>query len=81
MEEKRYRVLVQLKTGVLDVQGKAIESTVSELGIQQLKDVRVGKVIEFTVQKDGSEEEQIQKLCNELLSNPVIENYTYEVIS
>ena len=82
----RYRVLVKLKTGVLDVQGKAIETSIADLGGSLIKDVRVGKVIEFgiddsTLKPDSTEEkEAIEKYCRELFSNPVIESFSWERI-
>lgn len=82
--DKRYRVLVKLKEGVLDVQGKAVESSIKELGGTPITSVRVGKVIEFSVAdsafKSGSneEKEQIESYCRDLFSNPVIESFTWE---
>jgi phosphoribosylformylglycinamidine synthase PurS subunit len=86
----RYRVLVKLKSGVLDVQGKAIESSIADLGADlggcPIKDVRVGKVIEFgiedpTLKVDSAEEKDlIEKYCRELFSNPVIESFSWERI-
>lgn len=84
MSSSRYRVIVKLKEGVLDVQGKAIESSVSELGIGSVGDVRVGRVVEFSLdgdqsgQTDDKIKEKIDKLCSELFSNPVIETYSWE---
>ncbi len=77
MSEK-YRVIVQLKSGVLDVQGKAIESSLGELGVDTVSDVRVGRVVEFSA---SSGDDEIKKLCDELFSNPVIEDYTIEKIA
>ena len=85
MSNEKYRVVVKLKEGVLDVQGKAIESSVSELGVDQICDVRVGRVIEFSFPEGSSlskeqSKEHIEKMCVELFSNPVIENYTWEQV-
>ena len=86
MEEAKYRVRVLLKEGVLDVQGKAIESSLPELGVSNISNVRVGKLIEFSMSRDSSgadDEEQaaVRRVCEELFSNPVIESYQVEEIS
>lgn len=70
---------VTLKEGVLDPQGKAIEGSLHTLGYQGIKDVRVGKLIEILVDDRENVDAQIEDMCNKLLANPVIENYTYEI--
>ena len=76
----RVRVLVRLKAGVLDVQGKAVEHGVAEMGMRDVTNVRVGKLIEFDI--DGATFDQakgrVEQLCQKLLANTIIE--TYEII-
>ncbi|MCI5065625.1 phosphoribosylformylglycinamidine synthase subunit PurS [bacterium] len=85
--QKKFRVHVLLKEGVLDVQGKAVESSLPELGVSTVSQVRVGKVIEFVVEDSpegstgGDQDELVKKLCEELFSNPVIENYSFEEVA
>ncbi|PSJ65613.1 phosphoribosylformylglycinamidine synthase subunit PurS [Kumtagia ephedrae] len=72
------RVTVTLKTGVLDPQGKAIEGALSTLGFSGVGQVRQGKV--FDVQLDGTDtakaEADLKAMCEKLLANTVIENYS-----
>ena len=75
------KVEVFLKTGVLDVQGKAIEGALHGLGFGGVSGVRVGKTIEFDV--DGADaakaEADVKAMCDRLLANTVIEGYRVEV--
>ena len=78
----RATVHVFLKPGVLDVQGKAVESALHGLGWPQVDGVRVGKTIEFDL-KDATDkvaaEAQVKDMCEKLLANTVIESYRIEV--
>ncbi|MEJ2123266.1 MAG: phosphoribosylformylglycinamidine synthase subunit PurS [Alphaproteobacteria bacterium] len=75
------RVTVTLKSGVLDPQGKAIAHAVAALGIPSVDDVRQGKLIEITLAEKDPERarELVERMCQELLANTVIENYHYEL--
>ena len=75
------RVTVTLKNGVLDPQGKAIANALGALGIQGVQGVRQGKFIEVELdEKDpASARAALERMCKELLANPVIENYRYEL--
>jgi len=73
----KVRVLVSLKNGVLDPQGKAIEHALGSLGFEGVGDVRVGKTIDLEL-ADGSSDEDIDAMCRKLLANTVIENYRVE---
>ena len=72
------RVTVTLKAGVLDPQGKAIEHALSGLGFAGIGEVRQGKVFDIEVEAvDSAEAEaELQAMCERLLANTVIENYT-----
>jgi phosphoribosylformylglycinamidine synthase PurS subunit len=74
-------VHVFLKTGVLDVQGKAVESALHGLGWTGATDVRVGKVIEFDITSSdkAAAEGEVKAMCEKLLANPVIEGYRVEI--
>ena len=74
-------VHVFLKPGVLDVQGKAVESALHGLGWADVKDVRVGRVLTFDVGgADKAEAEaEVKAMCEKLLANTVIEGYRVEV--
>ena len=76
------RIVVTLKAGVLDPQGKAIESALGSLGVSGLDSVRQGKV--FDVEVAGTDQAQartsLQAACERLLANTVIENYAIEFV-
>ena len=73
----RTSVTVTLKKGVLDPQGKAIEGALQSLGFPGAENVHVGKVITLDL-PDDTTEDQIKEMCEKLLSNPVIEDYSVE---
>lgn len=69
---------ITLKNGVLDPQGKAIGHALNDLGFNEVQDVRQGKVIELTL-AEGTSEQNVIKMCEKLLANPVIEDYKISV--
>lgn len=75
------KVIITLKNGVLDPQGKAIEGALSSLGFSGVDNVRQGKFIELDVDAKDADEAQasVEAMCEKLLSNTVIENYRVEV--
>ncbi len=73
----KVRVLVTLKNGVLDPQGRAIHHALEGLGFAGVNDVRAGRVIELDV-ADGTSDEALDDMCRKLLANMVIENYRIE---
>ena len=73
----KLRIVVTLKPGVLDPQGKAIHKALDGLGFGGVNDARVGKLIEMDVADDTSDA-QIDEMCRKLLANTVIENYKVE---
>ena len=77
MKAFTFEVLVTLKDGLSDPQGKAVESALPSLGWTNVRHVRVGKHIELEVEADdeASALEQVRGMAVRLLSNPVIEDY------
>lgn len=73
----KLRIVVTLKNGVLDPQGKAIEHALGSLGFSGVGEVRVGKLIELEV-AEGTSDADIDAMCQKLLANTVIENYRVE---
>jgi phosphoribosylformylglycinamidine synthase len=73
----KLRIIVTLKNGVLDPQGKAIQHALSGLGFDGVDDVRAGKIFELDV-ADATTDEAIDEMCRKLLANTVIENYRIE---
>lgn len=73
----RIQVLVRLKNGVLDVQGKAVENGLHELDFGDVAKVRIGKLIEFDVKETNLEQakQRVDQMCQLLLVNSIIENY------
>ena len=72
------RVVVTLKNGVLDPQGKAIEGALGSLGFSGVDQVRQGKVFDLAIEHDdkAKAESDLTAMCEKLLANTVIENYT-----
>ena len=77
------RVIVTLKGGVLDPQGKAIEGALKSLGLEGVSSVRQGKVFDIEI-ADGDRaaiEAKLKEAAEKLLANTVIENYDVRVIA
>ena len=75
------RVTVTLKDGVLDPQGKAIEGALGALGFNGVGPVRQGKVFDLKLETDDRTEAEnaLKEMCEKLLANTVIENYTIDI--
>ena len=75
------RVTVTLKSGVLDPQGQAIQGSLKSLGFGGVGGVRQGKVfdIELTEASKAEAEAALKGMCEKLLANTVIENYSVEI--
>lgn len=76
------RVTVTLKNGVLDPQGKAIEGALGSLGFEDVDQVRQGKVfdLELASADPARAKEDIAAMCEKLLANTVIEDYSVELV-
>ena len=73
-------VEVMLKPEILDPQGQAVMGALGRLGLQGVRDVRQGK--RFVIDVDGEVDQvKLEELAGNLLSNPVIEDYTLTVVS
>jgi phosphoribosylformylglycinamidine synthase len=74
-------VIIELKPSVLDPQGKAIQHSLTTLGFAGVEDVRVGKLFRITLAESGQPradvETQLRQMCERLLANTVIENFSY----
>ncbi|MER8638546.1 phosphoribosylformylglycinamidine synthase subunit PurS [Mesorhizobium sp. M1365] len=75
------RITVTLKNGVLDPQGKAIEHALSAMGFGGIGQVRQGKVfdIELAESDKAKAEADLKAMCDKLLANTVIENYSVAI--
>jgi phosphoribosylformylglycinamidine synthase len=76
----RATVLVRPKQGILDPQGQAVESSLRQLGFP-VGEARVGRVIDLDVEAATADEArgEIERMCERLLANPLIESYEIEV--
>ena len=76
----RVRVLIRPKAGILDPQGQAVESSLRQLGFP-VGEARVGRVIDLEVNAASADEArgEIERMCERLLANPLIESYEIEV--
>lgn len=81
MSNYQAKIHVTLKKSVLDPQGKAILKAIRSLGFEEAREVRVGKF--FEVKLDGGDkkalEDKIHSMCDRLLANLVIEEYSFQV--
>ncbi len=77
----RAKVYVTLKKGVLDPQGKTVKNGLSNLGFQDVEDVRIGKFMEISLREmpKAEAEEKVRDMCRKLLANTVIEDYRIEM--
>jgi len=75
------RVYVTLKPGLLDAQGKTVKSALAALGFRRVQDVRVGKYVEVDLHgtTSAAAKKDVERMCQKLLANPVVENYRVEV--
>jgi|TARA_Y100000994_G_C15403886_1_gene322863 phosphoribosylformylglycinamidine synthase PurS subunit len=73
----KIKVIITLKDGVLDPQGKAIQQTLNGMNFPQVKSVRQGKYFDIEVNETDEEKakEKVEDMCKKLLANLVIENY------
>ena len=73
----KVKVIVTLKNGVLDPQGKAIQQTLNGMTFCNVSEVRQGKYfdIELNENDEGKAKSQVEDMCKKLLANLVIENY------
>ena len=75
----KVRILVRLKPGVLDPQGRAVHHALEGLGFDGVDDVRIGRMIEMDV-ADDTNDAKLKEMCEKLLANMVIEDYAIEKI-
>jgi phosphoribosylformylglycinamidine synthase len=79
---KKATVLVRLKSEVLDPQGDAVRRALERQGFEGIKSVRIGKLIEIEMDDGAASKDlknKLQKMSDELLANPVIEDYEVSV--
>ena len=75
------QVYITLKPGLLDAQGKTIKSALEALGFKGVADVRMGKYVEIELNgaKAALAKKDVERMCQKLLANPVVETYRIEL--
>ena len=78
----KVRVLVRLKPGILDVQGAAVQRALHGLGFGDVRELRVGKLVEVDVDAGtaAAARARVDDMCKKLLANPLLEDYTIEAV-
>ena len=73
----KVKVVVTLKSGVLDPQGKAIQQTLNGMGFANVKDVRQGKYFDIDIDENDEQKAKLsaEEICKKLLANQVIEDF------
>ncbi len=81
-ESMKARILVTLKAGILDPQGKAIEAALRSLGLEAIDSVRQGKIfdVELALTDRAQAESLLRDACEKLLANQVVENFQVELL-
>lgn len=75
----KVKVYVTLKEGVLDPQGKAVRGSLHSMNFDEVQEVRVGKYIELFLEEAENLDQRVNRMIDQLLANPVIEDYRYDV--
>lgn len=75
-------IYVTLRPSVLDPAGTAVKSGLRHMGYENVEQVRIGKYIELTLSAadENSARQQLDRMCDQLLANPVVENYRFDLI-
>ncbi|MBZ0198660.1 MAG: phosphoribosylformylglycinamidine synthase subunit PurS [Ignavibacteriaceae bacterium] len=74
-------VIIRRRPSILDPQGVAVEKGAVLLGLTNVKETRIGKYIEFTVDADdkSTAEKEVNEYCSKLLANPIMEDYEFNL--
>ena len=75
------KIYISLKPTVNDPQGLTIQGALHNLGFTEVTSVRMGKYVEVKIEENerNRAQEQVNEMCRKLLSNPIIENYAFEL--
>jgi phosphoribosylformylglycinamidine synthase subunit PurS len=77
----RARVLIRPKAGILDPQGEAVQASLSTLGFSVTR-ARVGRLVDLEIATDDAEaaRAEVERMCAELLANPLIESFDIQLV-
>lgn len=82
--KRKYKahIYVTLRPSVLDPAGTAVQSGLRHMGYETVEQVRIGKYIELILgaANENTAREQLERMCDQMLANPVIENYRFDLI-
>jgi phosphoribosylformylglycinamidine synthase subunit PurS len=75
------KVIIKRRPSILDPQGKAVEKGAELLGLTNIRDTRIGKYIEFSVdtQNKNDAEKEVNDYCKKLLANPIMEDFEFSL--
>ncbi|HIK05530.1 MAG TPA: phosphoribosylformylglycinamidine synthase subunit PurS [Trichormus sp. M33_DOE_039] len=76
------KIFVTLRPSVLDPAGVAVQSGLQQMGYDNVENVRIGKYIELTITSNDETKarQDMNRICDQMLANPVIENYRFDLI-
>ncbi|MCM2676924.1 MULTISPECIES: phosphoribosylformylglycinamidine synthase subunit PurS [Alkalicoccobacillus] len=75
----KVKVYVTLRESVLDPQGVAVQNALHTMEYKEVQDVRIGKYMELTLADTSNVDARVKEMCEKLLANTVIEDYSYEI--
>jgi phosphoribosylformylglycinamidine synthase subunit PurS len=80
-QQYQAQIYVTLRSSVLDPAGVAVQSGLKHMGYDNVDGVRIGKYVELNLSADSeaAAQDQLNQVCDQLLANPVIENYRFEL--
>ncbi|MHB1926336.1 MAG: phosphoribosylformylglycinamidine synthase subunit PurS [Leptospirillum sp.] len=73
-------ILVRVRPGILDPQGQAVQQVLHDMGENDVREVRIGKMIEITLPESDSISERVHSWCKDFLSNPLVESFEVQNI-
>jgi phosphoribosylformylglycinamidine synthase subunit PurS len=75
------KITISLRSGILDVQGKAVERALNSIEFPMLSNVRIGKYVELTVNAEDSDQAYslVKAACEKLIANPIIEDFNIKL--
>jgi len=76
------KIIVSLKKSISDPEGIAVCNSLKKLGFDNVDKVRIGKYIEVSINESNRDiaEKKVVEMCNKLLINPIMEEYTYQIV-
>ncbi|AFY45977.1 phosphoribosylformylglycinamidine synthase, purS protein [Nostoc sp. PCC 7524] len=76
------KIFVTLRPSVLDPAGVAVQSGLQQMGYDNVENIRIGKYIELTItsSEESKARQDMERICDQMLANPVIENYRFDLI-